>query len=275
MSTSVSGSHCLVLGSSDPGSVGYHSAKALLDAGAAQVIVVGRDAEKVDKAVTSLGSKAIGMTGNLREPETMTSLVTEAVEKMGGKLDILVISGGNGGSEYLGLSSDELESYRIMQDVAVHSPMMLTKAAFPYLSKADHGGSVVMVSSMAPLVPWPDTAPYNIARAAQNTLVETLAFQYRTSNVRVNAVLPSCIHTNFLDIMAEKKNIPVTDYAKLRGDAHPMKRNGTPQEVANAVLWLASPASSFTTGELLKIDGGLHLSNWFNVPKILSEYKGK
>lgn len=273
---SVSGRHCLVMGSSDPKSVGYACAKALLDAGAAQVTVVGRDADKVTKAVESLGAdKAIGVTGDLRKPETMAALVETVAEKMGGRLDILVVSGGNGGTEYLGLPLDDLESYRMMQDMAVHSPMMLTKAALPYLTKApDQAGSVVMVSSMAPQVPWPNTAPYNISRAAQNALVESMAFEYRTSNVRVNAVLPSCIHTGFLDLMANKKNVPVEDYAKLRGDAHPMQRNGTPQEVANAVLWLASPMSSFTTGELLKIDGGLHLSNWFNQPKILSEYIG-
>jgi NAD(P)-dependent dehydrogenase (short-subunit alcohol dehydrogenase family) len=131
-----------------------------------------------------------------------------------------------------------------------------------------------MVSSMAALTPWPDTAPYNYAKAAQNSMIETLAFKYRTSNVRINGVLPACIHTGALDRMAVKKNTSVENYAKLRGDAHPMERNGTPENVANAVVFLASPASSFTTGELLKIDGGLHLSNWFNKPRMLAEFQG-
>jgi NAD(P)-dependent dehydrogenase (short-subunit alcohol dehydrogenase family) len=74
--------------------------------------------------------------------------------------------------------------------------------------------------------------------------------------------------------MAEKKSVPVSDYAQLRADAHPMRRLGTPRDVANAVLFLASPASGYTTGELLKVDGGLHLSSWFNKPKLLAEYVG-
>lgn len=267
---SVSGKRCLVTGSSDPKSIGYACAKALVDDGASAVTMSGRT--KVEEAAASLPN-CHGIVSDLYKPETMKDLVEAAVAKMGG-LDILIISGCNGGSEYLGMNVNDVTSYRKLQDVAVHSPMMLTKAAFPYLKESDTGGTVVMVTSAASYVPWPDTAPYNLAKAAQNCLVQTLAFEYRNDNVRVNAVLPACIHTGYLDIMAEKKHKPVEEYAQLRAEAHPLQRNGTPEEVAKAVLYLASPASSFTTGELLKVDGGLHLSNWFNKPKILAEYVG-
>jgi NAD(P)-dependent dehydrogenase (short-subunit alcohol dehydrogenase family) len=269
---SVSGKRCLVTGSSDPKSIGYACAKALVDAGAASVTVSGRT--KVEDAAASLPNcdRHHGIVSDLYKPETMKDLVEAAVAKMGG-LDILVISGCNGGSEYLGLDVNDVTSYRKLQDVAVHSPLMLAKAAFPHL-KQSGAGTVVMVTSMASEVPWPDTAPYNLAKAAQNCLVQTLAFEYRDDSVRVNAVLPACIHTGYLDIMAEKKRKRVREYAQLRAEAHPLQRNGAPEEVAQAVLYLASPASSFTTGELLKVDGGLHLSNWFNKPKILAEYVG-
>jgi NAD(P)-dependent dehydrogenase (short-subunit alcohol dehydrogenase family) len=243
---------------------------------------MGRDADKVKAAVASLTKEGItegqvsGVVGDLKKPETMAAVVAESVAMMGG-LDILVISGGNGKSEYMGLDAQDAASYRMMHDVCVLSPLFLTEAAAPELAKSTasaSGGAVVMVSSMAPLVPWPNTAPFNYASAARNTMTETLAFKYRTGNIRVNGVLPACIHTGALDIMAAKKNTSVEAYAKLRGGAHPMARNGTPQEVANAVVFLASPASGFTIGELLKVDGGLHLSNWWNVPKLLAEYKG-
>lgn len=74
--------------------------------------------------------------------------------------------------------------------------------------------------------------------------------------------------------MAAKKGVTVEDYAALRAEAHPIQRNGTPEEVAQAVLYLASPASRFTTGTLLPVDGGLHLSNWFNKPRLLAEFQG-
>jgi NAD(P)-dependent dehydrogenase (short-subunit alcohol dehydrogenase family) len=273
-----SSSRCLITGASNPTSVGYVTAQALLDAGAGHVCIMGRDKGKVDAAVDSLKSASkgsvSGVVGDLKKPETMAAVIEEAVGLMGG-LDILVISGGNGYSEYLGLGPANLDSYRMMHDVGVLSPLFLTEAAISELAKSTTTpGTVVMVSSMAPLVPWPDTAPYNYAKAAQNTMVETLAFKYRTGNVRINGVLPACIHTGALDVMAAKKGTPLPEYAKLRADAHPMARNGTPVDVANSIVFLASPASGFTTGELLKVDGGLHLSNWFNKPKILNEFVG-
>lgn len=282
MSISVpSNSCCLVTGASDPASIGYACALGLLQGGASKVTIMSRCADKVKDAeqrlsleCADLPGQVFGIVGDLKEPTTMAAVVKEAVDLMG-SLTILVINGGNGGSEYLGLDAADPQSYRMMNDVAVLSPLLLTEAAIPELSKASDGsGTVVMVTSAAPNVPWPDTAPFNYAKAAQNCMVETLAFKYRTSNVRVNAVLPACIHTGALDRMAEKKSVPVSDYAQLRADAHPMRRLGTPRDVANAVLFLASPASGYTTGELLKVDGGLHLSSWFNKPKLLAEYVG-
>ena len=257
-------SKCLVTGASDPKSIGYAVAKALFKAGAAQICILARGKDEINTAIASLGpdlegfQSIHGVVGDLKQPETMASVIAQAVEKMGG-LDILVVGGGNGTSEYLGLDAGDLASYQMMHNVGVMSPLFLTESAIPELQKSQAGGAVVMVSSMAPLVPWPDTAPYNYAKAAQNCMVETLAFKYRTSNVRINAVLPACIHTGALDVMAKKKNAVIEEYAKLRADAHPMARNGTPEDVANAVVFLSSPASAFTTGELLKVDGGLAL----------------
>jgi 3-oxoacyl-[acyl-carrier protein] reductase len=273
---------CLVTGASDPGSIGYACAEGLLKAGALKVTITGRDNDKVNAAVTQLLSSTLnpkqtvtGVIGDLLKPETMANVVTESITNMG-SLDILVVSGGNGGSEYLGLDVNDPLSYHLMYDMAVLSPLFLVEAAVPELQKSslDGGGSVVMVTSMAPTIPWPDTAPYNYAKSAQNTMVQTLAFKYRTSNVRVNAVLPACIHSIKLDVMAEKKKIPIDEYAKLRAESHPMGRNGTNTDVSNAVTFLASPLSSFMTGELMQLDGGLHLSNWFNRPKLLAEYVG-
>ena len=119
------------------------------------------------------------------------------------------------------------------------------------------------------------TSVYNTAKAAQNCLVEQLAFQYRSQKVRINAVLPACIHSIKLDVMAQKKGTSVDEYAALRAEVSPMERNGTVEEVAHAVVFLSSSTySSFITGTLLPVDGGLHLSNWWNKPQMLAQYKG-
>ena len=94
--------------------------------------------------------KVYGVLGDLKHPETMTEVVEKAVALMGG-VDILVCCGGNGYSEYLGLDVKDPESYRMMQDVAVLSPMFLAEAAFPHLSKSEntYGGSIVIVGSVS------------------------------------------------------------------------------------------------------------------------------
>lgn len=284
-------SKCLVVGATNPSSIGFCAALNLLKAGASHVTIMGRDQSKLDESVLILsrkinddgdegigidiGRKASGVLGDLKKPETMAAVVEKAHEQMGG-IDILVCCGGNGYSEYLGLDVKDPESYRMMQNVAVLSPMFLAEAAFPYLSKSTnkHGGTVVIVGSVSANVAWPDTAPHNFAMAAKNTMTQTLAFKYRNSNVRVNGVQAGVIHTGALDVMAKKKKKSVEAYAALRATAQPLGRNGTPDDVANAVVYLASPASGFTTGELLRVDGGLHLSNWWNQQAMLNEYGG-
>jgi NAD(P)-dependent dehydrogenase (short-subunit alcohol dehydrogenase family) len=262
----------LVTGSTDPGSIGYACAVALLHAGAGSVTVSGRDGLKLDQAVRRLREtvpptqSVHGVLADLKDPNQMSRAVEEAMAHMG-RLDVLVVSGANGGSEYLGMDPNDPESYSILHTIAVISPMILTHAAV----KAG-ATSIVMVGSMASRVPWPNTAPYNTAKAAQNCLVEQLAFQYREENVRINAVLPACIHSVKLDIMAAKKGISVEEYAALRAEVSPMKRNGTVEEVARAVVFLSS--STYTNGSLLPVDGGMHLTNWWNMPHMLAQYKG-
>jgi NAD(P)-dependent dehydrogenase (short-subunit alcohol dehydrogenase family) len=266
---------CFITGSTDPGSIGYGCAVAILQAGAGSVTLSGRDSLKLDSAVhllkesASTTKKVFGVVADLKESDQMLTAIEQAASHMGG-LDVLVISGANGGSEYLGLSTTDPESFRLLHTISVISPMVLTHAAVQAGAT-----SIVMVTSMASNVAWPDTAPYNTAKAAQNCLVEQLAFQYRNHNVRINAVLPACIHSVKLDVMAHKKGISVEDYAALRAEASPIGRNGTVEEVARAVVFLSSSNySSFITGTLLPVDGGLRLSNWWNKPHMLAEYKG-
>jgi NAD(P)-dependent dehydrogenase (short-subunit alcohol dehydrogenase family) len=116
--------------------------------------------------------------------------------------------------------------------------------------------------------------PHNIAMSAKETMMKNLAFKYRHDNVRINLVSAGVIHTGALDVMAKKKNVSVESYAALRASAQPLGRNGKPEDVANAVMYLASPASGFTIGETIRVDGGLHLSNWWNRQVMLNEYKG-
>ena len=166
MSMIPANSKCLVVGATNSSSIGFYAALNLLKAGASHVTIVGRDQTKLDESILILSRKinddgddgddddnkrnVSGVLGDLKKPETMAEVVENAREQMGG-IDILVCSGGNGYSEYLGLDVKDPESYRMMQNVAVLSPMFLAEAAFPYLSKSTnaHGGTVVIVGSVS------------------------------------------------------------------------------------------------------------------------------
>ena len=286
--SNLTGSKCLITGATNPTSIGYVTALHLLRAGASHIVILGRNETKLHKACADLQDtvnagvvttqsgtcKTVqGIVGDLKQPETMAAVVDQAAAMMDG-IDILVCSGGNGYSEYLGLDITHMASYQLMQNVAVLSPMFLAEAAVPYLSQSPQksGGTVVNVGSVSADTPWPPTAPHNFAMATKNTMTKTLAFKYRQQNIRVNGVQTGVIHTGALDVMAVQKGTAVAEYAAIRAASQPLQRNGTPDEVAQAIVYLASPASGFTTGELLRVDGGLHLSNWWNRPRMLNEY---
>jgi len=129
---------------------------------------------------------------------------------------------------------------------------------------------VVVVSSLASDTVWPQTLPYNTAKAAQHALVRNTALRLAKHGVRVNAVLCGAIHTEALDAMAAQVGTPSDAYAAKRGAAHPLGRCGTSAEVAHAVLFLASPLAGFICGALLPVDGGLSLTNWFNTKEMMA-----
>jgi NAD(P)-dependent dehydrogenase (short-subunit alcohol dehydrogenase family) len=119
---------------------------------------------------------------------------------------------------------------------------------------AQGSGSIVNMSSIAGLVAFPSLTPYNAAKFAIRGLTKTAALEYATRNVRVNAVCPGYVDTPMLADALQSE--PGSEVYKAIEELEPMKRLARPEEVAEAVLWLLSPASSFVTGTDLVVDGG-------------------
>ncbi len=154
-------SKCMVVGATNPSSIGFCVALNLLKQGAGHVSIMGRCQKKIDASLLTLSreidklddsscKKVYGVLGDLKNPESMAGVIETVYDQMGG-IDILVCCGGNGYSEYLGLDVKDPESYRLMQNVAVLSPMFLAEAAFPHLSKSKnpYGGCIVIVGSVS------------------------------------------------------------------------------------------------------------------------------
>jgi len=114
-----------------------------------------------------------------------------------------------------------------------------------------NSGSIVNIASTMGLRVHPGNSLYVASKCGVAGLTRTAAVEYATSGIRVNAVCPGSVHTAmFSGAVTDPK-----EFAALKG-LHPMNRLGTPAEIANAVLWLASDEASFVTGALLAVDGG-------------------
>ena len=116
------------------------------------------------------------------------------------------------------------------------------------------GGAIVNTSSVGGLIGFPGVSVYVASKHAVLGLTKTAALEYATQGIRVNAVSPGGIMTPMLDRFTGGTD---TDFYKQLEAMHPMGRTGTPEEIAEAVLWLCSDKASFVTGQSLTVDGGL------------------
>jgi NAD(P)-dependent dehydrogenase (short-subunit alcohol dehydrogenase family) len=240
----LSGKVALVTGGSR--GLGYQMVKAFAEHGA-DVVVASRKldiCEKVADEVRALGRKAATHACNVANWQELDGLVDAAYAAFG-KVDILV---NNAGSSPLAPSSLETSEQLFDRIVSLNfkAPFRLMSLVGSRMA-AGGGGSIINISSAGALRPRPQIAPYAGAKAALNALTEAFAFEYGPK-VRVNTISPGRFLTDVSKAWPEehKKNPTAA-----------LKRSGRPEEIVTAALYLASSASSFTTGSLVRVDGGI------------------
>jgi NAD(P)-dependent dehydrogenase (short-subunit alcohol dehydrogenase family) len=230
--------------------LGRAFAQALAEAGA-DVVVVGRHDDRNQQAATeiagSTGRRATVVTGDVTQAADVRRIVAEAVEAHG-TIDVLV---NNAGICYhrptLEVPDEEFDE---VFDVNVAGLWKMCRAVAPHMIEAG-GGSIVNVGSIsAMIVNRPQWQPaYNASKAAVHQLSRSLAAEWAPHGVRVNALAPGYVKTEMAPV----------DEPRFRQhwiDDAPMQRYATPEEIAPSVVYLASDASSFTTGSVLVTDGG-------------------
>lgn len=216
--------------------------------GARSEELASQTAEEIQKE----GGTAKFVYFNANETETYQSMI-DSVANQEGHIDILV---NNYGSTNVRLDRDLTEGdtdtfFHILQN-NVASVYLPCKAVIPHMEKAG-GGSIVNISSIGSVVPDLSRIAYCVSKAAINSLTQNIALQYARKNIRCNAVLPGLIGTNaVLDNMSEEFQASFSRHV-------PLNRIGTPEDIANAVLYFASDDSSFVTGMIHEVAGGFAL----------------
>jgi 7-alpha-hydroxysteroid dehydrogenase len=229
--------------------IGKGIALAFAQAGA-DVALVARTKEDLDtvaEEIRAMGRKAVAIPGDVTEIDSLADVVAQSVRSLGG-LDLLVNNAG--GVEQLGTYTDMtvalLESaFRFNVSV----PFELGRLALPHML-ARGGGAIVNIGSMSGMQNERGFLPYSLAKSALGKFTQLAAIEL-APRVRVNAILPGCVETEalsgFMDAMP--------DVREGLQSKTPMRRNGTPGDIASAAVFFASNASSWITGKLLEVDG--------------------
>jgi NAD(P)-dependent dehydrogenase (short-subunit alcohol dehydrogenase family) len=226
------------------GGLGREIVRLLHENGAAVV------AEDVDPAVAELeGERIAVLEGDVAQADTARRAVTLATERFGG-LDVLVNNAARFLLKPIAETSDEEFDGLISSNV--RGAFVHCREALPAL--VDGGGAIVNVASISGLVGLPDQTAYCVTKGAIVQLTRQLAIQYARAGVRVNAVAPGAIDTAFVDRTLGLERDP--ERLAQIGELHPIGRVATPAEIAETVVFLASPKASFVTGAVLAADGG-------------------
>lgn len=167
------------------------------------------------------------------------------------KIDVLV---NNVGTEEEGTVVEmDVESWDRVLAVNLRSMFLFSKYAVPHMKP---GGSVINIASIDALASYPGLAAYDSSKAAVLALTRTMAIDHGGSGIRVNAICPGYTETPLLQAYFDRTDEPARTKAEIEA-LHPVGRLGKPQDIAEAVLFLASSAASFITGTYLLVDGGL------------------
>jgi len=225
-------------------------APALVDVDADAVAALAEDADLA-------AAGAVGIGGDLANAESCDAVVAQALDRLG-RIDVLVNNAGVGAFAALqDLSVAEIDQ---VLDVNERAPILITRAVLPHMIERG-SGSIVSMSSAAAKFGYADLAPYSASKAALIGFTRALAIELAPKGIRVNAVCPGPTNTAMMaanvSLRMEETGLPYEEALKAWTDDIPTKRMIEPEDIADAVFFLASERARSITGEAINVSSGM------------------
>lgn len=233
--------------------IGAATALALAQAGA-DIAVLSRTASQLDEVAAkarAFGGRVVAIPTDAGDPGAVEAAIETTVAELG-RLDVLVSTlGGSMPKAFLDTSD---RSLAVGFERNVTDNLRLVRLAVPHLVESG-GASIVLASSAVGHVTGRGYVGYGTVKAALDHAVRMLSVELNPK-IRINAVAPGAVATDALEMVLDDPNIKHALETNT-----PLRRLGTPDDIAAAILFLASPASSYVTGQILAVDGGLQVAN--------------
>lgn len=228
----------------------------------ATVVIASRKQDGLDKAAEEINSesgKVVPIAAHTGDRDAVENLIQKTLDTCGG-IDIVVNNAATN-PQFGPLLQSEESQWDKVWEVNVKGYFRLAKASFSHMKKRG-GGKIINVSSIAAKLPLIGMGVYSISKAAVVMLTKMLAQELAPDNIQVNAIAPGFIKTQFSSGLWKNEKVHDEILKSI-----PQRRLAEPEEIAGIALYLASDASSFTTGETMTVDGGQTLGPPFNPVK--------
>ncbi|XKH54277.1 mycofactocin-coupled SDR family oxidoreductase [Citricoccus nitrophenolicus] len=219
------------------------------------------DLDETVKQVEALDRRIVAEQGDVRDPDRLKQVVDRGVAELGGRLDGIVANAGiDIFNHWHAFSQDD---WQTTIDINLTGVWNTVRAAAPVMIDAGNGGSIVLISSANGIKPGPFNAPYNAAKFGVTALGKSFAQEMSRDGVRVNTIHPGPVDTHMaqgvdriVELESENPGLLAMLNGFPRGDADGISLM-SPREISNAVLYLLSDESTWTTGLPMAVDGGM------------------